>query len=469
LTVAEDPFTEIRDRNAAVAFLDQRIGHGIQPGLERITGLLSFMGDPQATYPSIHVAGTNGKTTTVRMIQQILGAHGLSTGGFTSPHLERIEERFSIHGQQVAEEDFTRAVRDIAWFVVGYEDSAGSPVTYFEVTAALAFSMFADAAVDVGVVEVGLGGRLDATNVLEADVSVITGIDVDHVEHLGPTLAGIAAEKVAILKPEGTLVTGTIPDEALGAIEVRVATTGSTWVRAGHDFSVADAVVGVGGWQCAVEGVYDTYDGLFLPMHGLHQVGHLATSIASSEMFIGHELDRASLEIAVASMTSPGRLEVVARRPIVLVDGAHNRQGFEGLARTLDEEFPALEWQLVLGVRGERSVGDLVGPLTGAVAAVFATAANDPLSIDRTAVAVAASTALGVDAVPVEGVGAAVDLARTAAGVDGGVIVAGSLYVAGEARSRFPRPKDRTARAHLRFEAERDFEDDEEEEEPSLG
>jgi len=405
------------------------------------------------------------------MIQQILGAHGLSTGGFTSPHLERIEERFSIHGRQVTEEAFTLAVRDIAWFVVGYEESAGSPVTYFEATAALAFSMFADAAVDVAVVEVGLGGRLDATNVIDADISVITGIDIDHIEFLGPTIQGIATEKVAIVKQDGTLVTGPLPDEAMPAIESRVVETSATWIRAGHDYDVTEATVGVGGWQCAVEGIYQGYDDIFLPMHGRHQVDHLATSIAACEMFTGQALDRSSLDLAVASMTSPGRLEVVARRPVVLIDGAHNRQGFEGLALALDEEFPALEWQLVLGVRGERSVADLVEPLRGAIAAVFATAAKDPASIDRSAVAVEASRALGVNATPVDGVGEAVDLAMAAAGADGGVVVAGSLYVTGEARARFRLPEDRAPRAHRRFEAERDFEeqDDEQEEDSELG
>jgi dihydrofolate synthase / folylpolyglutamate synthase len=460
------PSLEIVDRASAVAFLDARIGQGVKPGLERITGLLTFMGNPETSIPSIHIAGTNGKTTVARMVQQILGAHGLSVGGFTSPHLARVEERFSIHGEPVSEETFTTAVRDIAWFVVGYEEAADVAVTYFEVTAALAFSLFADATVDAAVVEVGLGGRLDATNVLDADVSIVTGIDIDHVEYLGPTIAGIAAEKVAILKPGGTLVTGPLPDEAIPSIEARVAATDATWLRRGRDFDVADAMVAVGGWLCSIDGVRDSYEEVFLPLHGRHQVDHLATAIAASEMFLGHSLDTDSLELAVASMTSPGRLEVVARRPIVLIDGAHNRQGFDGLALALDEEFPAMQWQLVLGVRGERSVDELVEPLSGAIAAVFATQAADPGSIDRTAVALAAASVLGVDATPVADVASAVEAAVAAAGPEGGVVVAGSLYVAGEARSGFAVPSDRTAGAHLRFEAERAGDLEEEEDLP---
>jgi dihydrofolate synthase/folylpolyglutamate synthase len=452
----------ITDRAGAEAFLDQRIGHGVQPGLDRIAGLLAFMGDPQTTYPSIHVAGTNGKTTTSRMIQQILGAHGLAVGGFTSPHLAAIEERFSLFGSAVSSQVFTQAVSDIAWFVVGYEESAGTPVTYFEVTAALAFEMFADAAVDVAVVEVGLGGRLDATNVLDADVSVITGIDIDHVEFLGSTVAEIAAEKAAILKQDGVLISGPLSEEASGPVENRVSETSSTWVRFGTDFTSTDVVPGVGGWQCTIEGIHDEYRDLFLPVHGRHQVDHLASSIASSEMFLGHSLDHDSLAIAVASMTSPGRLEAVARRPLVIIDGAHNRQGFEGLARSLDEEFPPLQWQLVLGVRGERTVEDLVSPLVGLIGHVFATAANDPASLDKAAVGLAASRALGVDASPITGVSAAVAEAMSAAGADGGVIVAGSLYVVGEARALFDLVPDRGADAHLRFESEPAIDQDDE-------
>jgi dihydrofolate synthase / folylpolyglutamate synthase len=454
---------EIVDRAGAEAFLDERIGHGVKPGLERITGLMAYMGDPQRSYPSIHIAGTNGKTTASRMVQQILGSHGLSTGGFTSPHLSTIEERFAIHGAAATSDEFTQAVSDIAWFVVGYERESGSSVTYFEVTAALAFAMFAEAAVDVAVVEVGLGGRLDATNVLEAAVSVVTGIDIDHVEFLGHEIAGIAREKVAILKEDGILVTGPLPDDAVDPVADRVEETGSAWIRTGRDFGVVDATVGVGGWQCTIDGVYREYGDLFLPIHGRHQVDHLATSIAATEMFLGRDLDDDSLAIALASITSPGRLEAVARRPLVILDGAHNRQGFEGLAATLDAEFPALEWQLVLGVRGERSVPELVAPLGGMVGHVFATAAADALSVDKTSVAIEASQTLGVDATPIDGVEAALVAARSAAGSEGGVVVTGSLYVVGEARALLVTDAaDRASDAHLRFEAGRDFEEDDE-------
>ena len=208
----------IKTREHAEAFLDDRIGQGVKPGLERITGLLEFMGDPQKDYPSIHIAGTNGKTTVSRMVQQILGSHGLATGAFTSPHLHSVEERFTLHGVTVDSQDFIDAVGDIAWFVEAYEQQAGTPVTYFEVTAALAFSIFSTAAVDAAVVEVGLGGRLDATNVLDGAVSVITGIDIDHTEFLGTTVGEIAAEKAAIVGSGGTLVSGELLDDAAAVV-----------------------------------------------------------------------------------------------------------------------------------------------------------------------------------------------------------------------------------------------------------
>jgi dihydrofolate synthase/folylpolyglutamate synthase len=444
----------IEDRGQAEAFLDSRIGSGVQPGLDRITGLLAFMGDPHTEYPKIHVAGTNGKTTVSRMIQQILGSHGLATGGFTSPHLDTVEERFNLHGVQIDPRDFTDAVADIAWFVVGYESEADTTVTYFEVTAALAFSLFSTAAVDVAVVEVGLGGRLDATNVVEADVSVITSIDIDHVEFLGDTIGQIAMEKVGIVKTGGTVVTGDLPVDAIAAVEKRVAETNANWIRFGSDFEVTDAVVAVGGWQCSINGIHGEYEDLFLRIHGRHQVDNLATAIAACEMFLGRALDFDVLSIAIASISSPGRLEVVRRRPLVLIDGAHNPQGFRGLGSVLDNEFPPMKWHLVLGVRGDRSVAELLEPLDDMVAHVYAAAPEDAQAIAPASIATDASDALGVPSTVHESVTVALAEAVSAAGTDGGVVVAGSLYVAGEARASFDLSGDRSGEAHVRLEAE---------------
>lgn len=464
----------IRTRDEAEAFLDDRIGHGVQPGLERIVGLLEFMGDPHDTYPSILIAGTNGKTTVSRMVQQILGAHGLATGGFTSPHLHRVEERFTLHGVILNEPDFIDAVAQIAWFVEAYEQQADTHITYFEVTTALAFSIFAAAAVDVAVIEVGLGGRLDATNVLDRAIAVITGIDIDHTEFLGTSVSEIAAEKAAIVARNGTLVTGPLSDEAASAVATRVEETDANWLRFGADFSVTDAVVAVGGHQISIEGVYSRYNDLYLPIHGRHQVDNLATAVAVSEMFLARELDSDALAIAVSSMTAPGRLEVVGHRPLTMVDGAHNAQGFRGLASTLENEFPAIGWQLVLGIRGERDVANLVAPLKGLVAAVHAPESRDSSAIDPEIVAADARRALDVEAFAVESVAAALSQAAEAAGPDGAVLVAGSLYLVGEAREAFTLRGDRTHEAHRRFEAPRfddegDEEDDEDDRDPDDG
>jgi dihydrofolate synthase/folylpolyglutamate synthase len=298
---------------------------------------------------------------------------------------------------------------------------------------------------------------------------VITGVDIDHTEYLGSTIAMIAGEKVAILKPDGTVVSGPLPDEALAVLAARVEETGSRWVRLDDDFSVLDAVVGVGGWLCTVSGVYDTYDDVFLPLHGRHQVDHLATAIASSEMFLGRALDLDLLVAAAASVTSPGRLEVVGRRPIVILDGAHNRQGFLGLSATLDEEFPPVQWKLVLGLRGNREVSDLLTVLKGRVDRVYATAAADSASHDAVELAERAAAVLGVEgsafADPLE----AVEAARIAAGPDGGVIVAGSLYLVGEVHDALAGPARRPSDVHVRYDAQAlldavDDEDVEEEE-----
>jgi dihydrofolate synthase/folylpolyglutamate synthase len=447
----------IRTRDDAEAFLDDRIGRGGKPGLGRVTGLLDFMGDPQDAYPAIHIAGTNGKTTLSRMVQQILGAHGLATGGFTSPHLDVVEERFTLHGVTIDTRDFIDAVADIAWFVEAYEQQSGTPLTYFEVTAALAFSVFATAAIDVAVVEVGLGGRLDATNVLDASVAVITGIDFDHTEFLGSTIEEIAAEKAAIVGDGRALVTGVLSTKADTTIAGRVSEVGANWIRTDADFFVTEADIAVGGWRCSVEGVFGKYEDLFLPIHGRHQVDHLATSIATCEMFMGRELDHDSLAVAVGSMSAPGRLEVVGHRPLVILDGAHNEQGFRGLAETIATEFPAMRWQLVLGVRGERDVAALVEPLKGLVTMVYGTAPDDPAAIPPETVAREAGATLNVDGVALPDIDDALRQAVESAEPDGGVVVAGSLYVVGEVRRGFEAAEDRSGAAHLRVEAERVF------------
>jgi len=447
----------IATRDQAVAFLDARIGQGVKPGLDRIIGLLELMGDPHLTFSTIHVAGTNGKTTVTRLIADILGAHGYRTGTFISPHLHRVEERISIDGEQLTGEAFAGAVADIAWFVEEYERRSGSGVTYFELTAALALSSFAASAIDVAVLEVGLWGRLDATNAVASDVAVITGIAMDHVEYLGETIAEIAAEKAAIIDQDGTVVTGPLPPAAEGAVTARVAETKARWFRSTDDFLVAAETVAVGGWVADIEGVHAPYAGLYLPLHGSHQVTNLATAIAASEVFLDHALDEDALRTAVSATVQPGRIEVVGRRPLVIVDGAHNQQGVEGLAEALVSEFPEEAYQLVVGLRGSRSAAEILVPLQGQIAHVWACAPDDPAAQDPASVAVEAVSVLGGEATVIAAVPDALAAAIEAAGSKGAVVVTGSLYVAGEARAAVIGTEFVPSGVHVRYEAQVDL------------
>ena len=457
-----DSIPAITDRASAEAFLNDRIGQGVKPGLERITGVLEFMGNPQLDYPVIHVAGTNGKTTVTRLVADILGAHGIRSGTFTSPHLHRLEERFSIDGAPISSDAFTQAVSDITWFIEEYERSAESGVTYFEVTAALAFSVFAEVALDVAIIEVGMGGRWDATNVVDPAVAVVTGIALDHVEYLGETVADIAAEKAAIIGEGATVVTGPLPAAAEGTITARVNDMGARWYRSGDAFSIADETRAVGGWMVDVVGIYSDYTELYLPIHGRHQVDNLATAIATAETFLERALDVDALREALAATTQPGRIEVVHHRPLVIIDGAHNVQGVQGLASALRDEFPATDWHVVAGMRGERSPGEILEPLTGLAGHLWATAPADPGAIDAAVIAASAGPVLGCEATVVENVPDAVVEAMAAAGSGGAVVVAGSLYVAGEARESLIGTVFRPSGVHVRFESvvEEDTEDD---------
>lgn len=429
----------ITTHDQAVAFLDDRVGSGVKPGLERIAGLMELMGEPHADIPVVHVAGTNGKTTTVRLIEAVLLAHGLAVGTFTSPHLERIEERFTINGRILDSTEFVQAVADVAPFVIVYEQRHDTTITYFELTAAIALQAFSTAAVDVAVVEVGLGGRLDATNVVDAQVSVITGIAMDHMSYLGNSLGEIAGEKAGILKDGGTLVTGPLPAAAEGAITAQVAATDSSWIRRGDRYDVVRAVRGVGGWLTDIQGAHERYPGVFLPMHGRHQVDHLATAVVAVEALFDRALDPEAVREAAAAAVSPGRIEVVKRGPLVVVDGAHNEEGLTGLASALADEFPETRTVLVVGFRGERDPATLLAPLMGLVDEVIATAPHDPAAVPAEAVAEAARKLFGPD-MPVDvvtPVGQAVTEALSRVAEDEAVVVTGSLYVVGEARKRF--------------------------------
>lgn len=408
----------------------------MRPGLERTRTLLDLMADPQKAYPIIHVTGSNGKTSTSRIAASIISAHGLAVGSFTSPHLEHVEERLGVNGHHATPADFADAVADVAPFADLLEQHTGERPTYFELTAAMAFAWFAERAVDVGVVEVGLGGRLDSTNAADGQVAVLTGVSKEHVKVLGATIREIAIEKLAIAKPDSVLVTGPLPEEAEREAVRRVTELGIQRWKHGVDFALSDANLAVGGWNVDVDGVYETYEDLYLPLHGRYQTRNLAVAIASVESLLGRALDPEAVREGAAAATSPGRLEVLGRRPLTIVDGSHNEEGFGVLAASLDEEFPSLGWTVILGALGDKDLAGMIGHLRGRADTIIATAPESERAIPTDAVAEVARRVLGpdVEVHEIPGVEAAVNLAIAITPPDGAVIATGSLYVAGEAR-----------------------------------
>lgn len=423
------------DYLAAVAYLDSHVGQGMKPGLDRITQLLDLMGNPESGYPIIHLAGTNGKTSTSRILAMILAEQGLTTGFFTSPHLERVEERIGVGGIHASPEQFAQAVTDVAGFADIFESRGTEKLTYFELTAAIAFAWFAEIAANVGVVEVGLGGRLDATNAAHGDVAVLTSIGFDHMEFLGSTIEEITMEKLGIVKDGTKLVTGPLPDPSFAVAERVVAERQVTHMAYERDFRVEGASPAVGGWVCEIAGLEADYDEVFLPLLGRHQTINLAVAIAAAEALRGKPLDADALRNGAASVRSPGRLEPIDSLPLVVLDGAHNPQGFEALAHALAESFATRKWVLLVGAMKDKALAEMLVHLKGKVEAVVTTSSGSERSMSAAEVLAVANNVLAIDSQAESDPSAALELARKWAGRDGGVIVAGSLYLVGTIRS----------------------------------
>lgn len=425
--------TDLMAYRDAIAWLDAHVGRGVHPGLDRIEGLLDLMGHPEEGYPIIHVAGTNGKTSLARMATVILAGHGLTTGTYTSPHLERIEERMGLNGETATPEQFSQAAYDVSVFADIFESRTGAGLTYFELTTAMAFAFFADQAVDAAVVEVGLGGRLDATNAAHGDVSVLTSVGLEHTEYLGDTVELIAREKLAIVEEGSAIVVGALPPDAERVAHEVSAAKNARLYRYGHDFRIEAATRAVGGWQVDLDGIHGRYEDLFLPLHGRHQAVNLAVAVAAVEALLDRELDSPGLAEAVSVVTSPGRMEPVEHG--WLLDGAHNPDGFRALGAALAEEFPAIRWVVVLGAMEDKDLDAMLPPLAGRVDTVIATRTDSPRALAADRLAAAAGTILGVRAEAVEDVAAALARAREIAGPEGPILVTGSLYLVGPARS----------------------------------
>jgi dihydrofolate synthase / folylpolyglutamate synthase len=433
----------------------RRPEHSINPSLERIRALTDLLGEPQRAYPVIHLTGTNGKTSTARMIETLLRARGLRTGLFTSPHLSFVGERICVDGQPLDEEQFVAAYDEIKPYVDMVDATHEVPLSFFEVLAGMAFAAFADAPVDVCVLEVGMGGTWDNTNVADGAVAVVTPISLDHTRYLGATVAEIAADKAGIIKPGAVAVLAQQPPAAAEELLRRAAEVGAGVAREGIEFGVLSRELAVGGQQVSVRGLLGDYTDLYLPLFGAHQAGNLACAIAAAEAFASTPaavageaaaaLDAAVVRQAVASMSSPGRLEIVRRSPLVIADAAHNPGGMAASVAALTEAFSFTDLVVIMAVSQDKDVPGILGELEPVASHLVATANSSERSMPAEALGATAAEVLGPERVTIvsrldDAIELGVTLADEADASRGtgpgqaGVIITGSVITAGEAR-----------------------------------
>jgi dihydrofolate synthase / folylpolyglutamate synthase len=408
--------------------------------LERMTALLHALGDPQLAYPSLHIAGTNGKTSTARMIDALLRALDLRTGRYTSPHLESMTERICLDGAPITVAHFVQSYDDVAPVVDLIDAANDIRLSFFEAMTGLAFAVFADAPVDVALIEVGMGGRLDATNVVAAPVAVITPIDLDHQGYLGDTIAAIAAEKAGIIKADQQVVVAAQHPDAIAVVEATAESAGATMVREGFDFGVIRRESAVGGQVLALRGVHGVYDELFLPLFGGYQASNAACALAAVEAFVDGPLDADLVRAAFSMVHSPGRLEVVRTSPTILVDATHNPAGARATVAAVAEAFAFRRLVGVIGVLADKDVRGLLHVFEPFLAHAVITQSSSPRSMPADDLAEIAVEIFGADRVDVavhldEAIEIAVERADEDDDFGGaGVLVTGSVVLAGEAR-----------------------------------
>ena len=414
----------------------------IAPTLERISALMDILGSPQLTYPTIHVAGTNGKTSTTRMIDSLLFATGMRTGRFTSPHLESYLERIAINGQSIDPKEIIFAYNDIAAYLDLMDEKFDNPISFFEAITALAFVAFAEHPIDVGVIEVGMGGTWDATNVIDADVSVVMPIDYDHMEYLGNTLTEIAATKAGVIKEGGFVVLAQQQPEAAVELLRRAAEVGADIAREGIEYELLSRAIAVGGQLISVRGINETYEDIFIPLHGKHQALNAASALVAVEAFFGDQpLDIESVRAGFAAVTSPGRCEIVHRDPTLILDAAHNPHGARALAKTLESEFTFDEVIGVVAIFGDKDAAGVLKELEPILNSVIVTQSSSPRAMPVDELEKVAVSIFGNDRVfPVASLGAALDRAvekakRPLSDESVGVVVAGSVVTVGESRT----------------------------------
>jgi dihydrofolate synthase/folylpolyglutamate synthase len=420
----------------------------LEPSLTRINALVDLLGSPHRAFPVIQVAGTNGKTTTARMVDELLRGFGLRVGRFTSPHLESMRERIVLDGEPVSPERFVETYEDIAPYVQMVDAGSEHPLSFFEVMVGLAYALFADAPVDVAVVEVGMGGRWDATNVVDARVAVVTPVALDHAEYLGPDVATIAGEKAGIIKADSIAVLATQQPGALDALVRRAVEVEAVVAREGTEFGVLERAVAVGGQQVRLQGLGGEYPEVYLPLFGAHQAQNAVTALAAVEAFLGAgattgPIDVETVRAAFAAVRSPGRLERVRTSPTVLVDAAHNPAGMAATVEAIRESFDFTRLVGVVGCVRGKDVAGMLAELEGICAELVVTQHTSPRAMPADELGALAVDVFGADRVSVnprlpEAITEAIELAE--AGPDdalggSGVLVTGSVITAGEART----------------------------------
>jgi dihydrofolate synthase/folylpolyglutamate synthase len=445
-TEAEKYASLLRQVEAEVT---SRWGEGrIHPSTERIAALLDLLGSPQQAYRAIHLTGTNGKTSTARMVDELVRAFGLRSGRFTSPHLSHITERIVVDGLPVSDRTFVEGYRDIAPYVEMVDGQFDVRMSFFEVMVGLAYAIFADTPVDVAVVEVGMGGTWDATNTLDAEVAVVTPVDVDHAKFLGTDVAGIAAEKAGIIKPGASAILAAQQPAAAQELLRRAVAVQATVAREGLEFGVLDRSVAVGGQVLSLQGLGGRYDEIFVPLHGAHQAQNAACALAAVEAFFGAGAATGPLDVeivrsAFAGVRSPGRLEAVRSAPTILVDAAHNPHGMAASLAALDDSFTFRRLIAVVAVMEDKDVAAMLDLLEPAVDEIVVTQNSSLRSMPADDLAALAVPVFGESRVVVEArlddaIEAGVRLAEdTDDGVlsGSGVLVTGSVVTAGEART----------------------------------
>ncbi|CAN5200382.1 MAG: bifunctional folylpolyglutamate synthase/dihydrofolate synthase [Nocardioides sp.] len=414
----------------------------LEPSLDRIAAFVDLLGDPQRTYRVVHLTGTNGKTSTARMIDTLLRALDIRAGRFTSPHVEKMSERISIDGEPIDDDAFVRAFNEIAPYTHLVDADSVHPLSFFEAMVGMAFAAFADAPVDVAVVEVGMGGSWDATNVVDGAVAVITPIAMDHAQYLGETLVAIAREKAGIIKPGATVVVAEQTDEVMAVLQARADEVGATLLRARTDFEVVSRTSAVGGQVVTLRGLAATYEDLFVPLYGAHQAENAVLALVAVEALLGHVLGDDVVRAGFADTTSPGRLEVVRSSPTIVLDAAHNPHGAESLVAALEDSFAFAPVIGVVSVMVDKDVETMLAVLEPALDHVVVTQNSQPRAMRTQRLAEVAQEVFGPDRVT-----AAPDLATAldvAAGLaeaqsvdslsTGAVLVTGSVVTVGEAR-----------------------------------